>query len=108
MKISIDELCPGERDIWKAKVDTYKKKLEDGEPIDPVRVIEIGGRQYVRNGGHRVRATIDYCEAKGIKPEIEFVDGSEPAINPLYPATCQRIADEFGCGVEAFKKIPYQ
>ena len=106
MKIVIEELCPGERDVFEYKVRAYRKKLEKGETLEPIRVIEVAGRKHVRDGAHRVRATIDYCEARNLLPEIEYIDGSEPPIHPLYPVTCKMIVDDFGCGVEGFKRIP--
>jgi hypothetical protein len=108
MKIPIEQSCPGERDIFESKVRANREKLEKGETLEPIRVVEFGGRKHVRDGAHRVRATIDYCEAKNLPLEIEFVDGSEPPIHESYPATCRDIVNKFGCGVEGFKRIPFR
>jgi hypothetical protein len=107
MKILIEHLCPGERDIFESKVQAYRRKLDRGETLEPIKVVEIKGRKHVRDGAHRVRARIDYCEANNLPPEIEYVDGSEPPINEFYPAICKKIVDEFGCGLEGFKSIPF-
>jgi hypothetical protein len=36
MKIPIEQLCPGERDIFESKVRANREKLEKGETLEPI------------------------------------------------------------------------
>jgi hypothetical protein len=106
MRFKIDELTPGGEDVWEDRVEDYKAKLRNNEPLDAIDVMEINGRKTVVNGHHRTRATIDYCEEEGRDPEIdgEIVNRK---ISDVYRLKCGRIFQRYGSGIKAFKDIPY-
>jgi hypothetical protein len=108
MKIKIDELTPGEPDVWEARVKEKRRALESGGELPAIDVVKISGRTHVRNGAHRVRATIEHCQANGLPLEIECVEVSAVSVHHEYPAVCDKIYKDFGSGIDAFKKIPYR
>ena len=105
MKFKIKELTPGGEDFSERIVEDYKAKLRKGEPLDAINVMEVRGRNTVRDGHHRVRATIHHCEALGIEPEIEG-EMVSPELSKDYLTVCERIFEQYGTGVDAFKTIP--
>jgi hypothetical protein len=107
MKFKVEELTPGGEDALEWRVEDYKDKLRNGQQLDAINVTEVHGRRTVRNGHHRVLATIHHCEALGIEPQIEG-EMVSPELSKDYLTVCERIFEQYGTGVDAFKTIPCQ
>jgi hypothetical protein len=91
MKIKIDELTPGEPDVWEARVEEKRRALESGGELPAIDVVKISGRTHVRDGAHRVQATIEHCEANGLPIEIECIEVSVSTVRDQYPSVCDEI-----------------
>lgn len=106
--ISIEDLWPGEIVLDRKKFDEKLGILESGEALPPIIVINIEGKNIVRDGNTRIRAFIEFTEKhkKAIKKiSSEFVTPGANMTEEIR-RNYLKLAIHYGKGIKAFKKLP--
>lgn len=107
--ISIDDLWPGEIVISREKFDENIRVLELGNPLRPITIICLEGKNIVRDGNTRVRAFIEFHEKhKKVIENISckfFIPDTKMSKEEV-KKNYRKLAMHYGKGIEAFKKLP--